>query len=81
MVNKYLSVKGQLAEYIQKNHSDQVIRVLYVEECKSIVHPSEAATPRSRGPGRQGKPAKPQTFPTFLQRNAARPVLATGACP
>ena len=30
---------------------------------------------------RQGKPAKPQTFPTFLQRNAARPVLTTGACP
>ena len=57
MVNKYLSVKGQLREDIQKNYSDQVIQVLYIEECKSIVHPSEAATPRSRGPGRASQPS------------------------
>ena len=51
-----------MAEDIQKNHSDQVIQVLYVEECKSIVHPSETATPRSRGPGRA---SQAPDFPNF----------------
>ena len=52
-----ISRNGQLTEDIQKELSEQVIQVQLVKECKSIVHPSEAATPRSRGPGRASQPS------------------------